>query len=148
MQNTIIAVDISKNVFEVAVSRRPGVVAERHRLSRRRFLPFMGKFKPTTILLEACGTAHPWARQLQVLGHNPILLPAHDTRRYVLRDKTDQADAKALLEAHRNEKIKPVPVKSIEHQEYSPKILDWISFGMSSSAITQERFEIKNSEIR
>jgi transposase len=116
MQNTIIAVDIAKNIFEVAVSRRIGVVAERHRLSRRRFLPFFAEFKPTTVLLEACGTAHHWARQLQNLGHKPILLPAHATRPYVLRNKTDQADAKALLEASRNKDIKPVPVKSIEQQ--------------------------------
>ena len=116
MQNTIIAVDIAKNVFEIAVSHRTGVVSERHRLSRRRFMPFMGKFQPTTVLMEACGSAHHWARQLRKLGHTPILLPAHDTRPYVLRNKTDQADAKALLEAHRNEKIKPVPVKSIEQQ--------------------------------
>ncbi len=116
MQNTIIAVDIAKNVFEVAVSRRTGVVAERHRLSRRRFLPFMGEFQPATVLLEACGSAHHWARQLQAIGHTPILLPAHATRPYVLRNKTDQADAKALLEAFRNKNIKPVPIKSVEQQ--------------------------------
>ena len=116
MQNTIIAVDLAKNVFEVAVSRRTGVVAERHRLSRRRFLPFMGEFQPATVLLEACGSAHHWARQLQAIGHTPILLPAHATRPYVLRNKTDQADAKALLEAFRNKNIKPVPIKSVEQQ--------------------------------
>lgn len=116
MQNTIIAVDLAKNIFEVAVSRRTGVVAEHHRLSRRRFLPFFAERQPTTVLLEACGTAHHWARQLQNLGHQPVLLPAHDTRRYVLRNKTDQADTKALLEAHRNNEIKSVPIKSIEQQ--------------------------------
>ena len=116
MQSTIIAVDLAKNVFEVAVSRRTGVVAERHRLSRRRFLPFMGEFQPATVLLETCGSAHHWARKLQTLGHTPILLPAHATRPYVLRNKTDQADAKALLEAFRNKNIKPVPIKSVEQQ--------------------------------
>ena len=116
MKNTIIAADLAKNIFEVAVSHRAGVVHKRHRLSRRRFLPFFAELKPTTILLEACGSAHHWARQLQKLGHTPILLPAHDTRPYVLRNKTDQADAKALLEAHRNKDIMPVPIKSIEQQ--------------------------------
>ena len=116
MQSTILAVDLAKNVFEVAVSHRTGVVAERHRLSRRRFLPFMGEFQPATVLLEACGSAHHWARQLQAIGHTPILLPAHATRPYVLRNKTDQADAKALLEAFRNKNIKPVPIKSVEQQ--------------------------------
>jgi transposase len=62
MQNTIIAVDLAKNIFEVAVSRRTGVVAERHRLSRRRFLPFFAELKPARVLFEACGTAHHWAR--------------------------------------------------------------------------------------
>lgn len=116
MQNTIIAVDIAKNIFEVAISRRPGVVAERHRLSRRRFLPFLAENKPATVLLEACGSAHHWARKLQELGHRPVLLPAHHTRRYVMRNKTDQADAKALLEAHRNKGVEPVPIKSTEQQ--------------------------------
>jgi transposase len=79
-------------------------------------LPFFAEYRPTTVLLEACGSAHHWARELRKLGHTPLLLPAHDTRRYVLRNKTDQADAKALLEAHRNAAIMPVPVKSIEQQ--------------------------------
>jgi transposase len=67
-------------------------------------------------VLEACGSAHHWARQLQPFGHTVRLLPAHDARRYVRRNKTDRADAKGLLEAHRNEEIHPVPVKTIEQQ--------------------------------
>jgi transposase len=67
-------------------------------------------------LLEACGSAHHWARQVQRLGHTPRLLPAHDVHRYVRRNKTDRADAKALLEADRNDEIRPVPVKSIDQQ--------------------------------
>ncbi len=69
MQHTVIAVDLAKNIFEVAISRRPGLVAKCHRLSRHRFLPFFAELKPTTVLLEACGSAHHWARQLQELGH-------------------------------------------------------------------------------
>jgi len=72
----------------------------------------------SAVLLEACGSAPHWARPLQNLGHKPILLPGHATRRYVLRNKTDQADAKALLEASRNKDIKPVPVKSLEQQAF------------------------------
>jgi transposase len=81
MKNTILAADLAKNVFEVAVSHRPGVVDKRHRLSRRRFLPFFAEHRPATVLLEACGSAHHWARELRKLGHTPLLLPAHDTRR-------------------------------------------------------------------
>jgi transposase len=71
---------------------------------------------PATILLEACGSSHHWARQLTQLGHVVRLLPAHDVHRYVRRNKTDRTDAKALLEAARNEEIHPVPIKTIEHQ--------------------------------
>jgi len=68
------------------------------------------------VLLEACGRSHHWARQLQQFGHTVQLLPAHDVHRYVRRNKTDRNDAKALLEAHRNDEIHAVPVKSIDQQ--------------------------------
>ena len=68
------------------------------------------------MLLEACGRSHHWARQLQQFGHTVQLLPAHDVHRYVRRNKTDRNDAKALLEAHRNDEIHAVPVKSIDQQ--------------------------------
>jgi transposase len=111
-----IAVDLAKTVFEVAVSKEPGRVWLRKRLSRAQLLPFFRNHPPATVLLEACGSSHHWGRQLESLGHRVLLLPPHHTRRYVLRDKTDQADARALLEAHRNEKISPVPVKTLQQQ--------------------------------
>lgn len=119
MQHTTIAVDLAKSVFEIAVSRHPGKVAERHRLSRDRFLPFFAEHLPATVLMEACGSAHHWARQLETLGHQVLLLPPHRTRPYVTGNKTDRSDAKGLLEAHRNELIRPVPVKSLDQQALS-----------------------------
>ena len=109
-----IAVDLAKSVFEVAVSQRPGRVEQRRRLSRRRFLPFFAQQPPATVLLEACSSAHFWARQLRDLGHEAVLLPPRHVRPYRQGNKTDRADAKALLEAHRNEDIRPVPVKTVE----------------------------------
>src|SRR5262245_37656520 len=116
MQDTTISVDIAKAIFEVAVSDRPGHVKEQHRLSRARFLRFFAERTPVRVLLEACGSAHPWARQLQALGHEVVLLPPHAVRPYVSRGKTDRSDARALLEAARNEDIHPVPVKSCSQQ--------------------------------
>ena len=116
MKNTVIAVDLAKNIFQVAVSRRVGVVAEQHRLSRPRLLPFFAEHQPATVLLEACGSAHHWARQLQLLGHRPVLLPPHVTRPYVPRNKTDRADTKGLLEAFRNAEIRSVPIKTVDQQ--------------------------------
>jgi len=115
-EHTTIGVDLSKDVFEIAVSKYPGRVSERKRLNRAKLLPFFSNRPAATVLFEACGSAHYWARQIETMGHRALLLPPHQTRRYVLRDKTDGADAEALLEAHRNEKIIPVPVKTIAQQ--------------------------------
>ena len=116
MQHTTIAVDLAKSVFQVAISHQPGRVDEEHRLSRSRLLRFFATQPAATVLLEACGSAHHWAREFEHLGHRVRLLPPHETRRYVRRNKTDRTDAKALLEAARNEEIHPVPVKSATQQ--------------------------------
>ena len=112
MEHTTIAVDLAKSVFQIAIARRPGHVDEEHRLSRERFLSFFAQQPSATIVLEACGSAHHWARELQPLGHTVRLLPAHDVHRYVRRNKTDRTDAKALLEANRNTEIHAVPIKT------------------------------------
>lgn len=116
MHTTQIAVDLAKSVFEVAVSRRPGRVDERHRLSRSRFVRFIAQHQRVQVLLEACGSAHHWGRELQAMGHDVVLLPPRDVSRYRDGNKTDRADAKALLEAARNHAIDRVPVKSLDQQ--------------------------------
>jgi len=117
MKSVTIAVDVAKSVFEVAVSHRPGRVAENHRLSRDRMMPFFTQKETATVVFEACGTAHYWGRQLQSLGHRVVLLPPHAVRPYVTRNKTDRSDAKGILEAFRNQDIFPVPVKSPAQQQ-------------------------------
>lgn len=113
MKNTTIAVDVAKNVFEIAVSCEAGRIAERKRLPRSKFLRFFAIREPALVLLEACGSAHFWGRELHKLGHTVILLPPHLVRPYRRFNKTDRADAKALLEAYRNEEIQPVPIKGL-----------------------------------
>ncbi len=115
-QPTTIAVDLAKNVFEIAVSDHPGKVRERKRLSRAKFLAFFAERQPAQVLLEACGSSHYWAREIAKLGHTLILLPPQYVRPYVQRSKTDSTDAKGMLEAFRNDKIHPVPVKTPEQQ--------------------------------
>lgn len=116
MESTTIAVDLAKSVFQIAVSRQPGKVAESHRLTRSQFLRFFAERQPALVVMEACGTAHFWAREIQGLGHRVRLLPPHAVRGYVYRNKTDQADAEGLLEANRNDRIREVPVKSVFQQ--------------------------------
>lgn len=117
MQNdTRIAVDLAKAVFEIAVSDRPGRVSRRERLPRAQFLNFFAQQRPATVVMEACGSAHYWGRRIEGLGHRVILLPPHHVRPYVQRNKTDRTDAKGILEASRNEDIRPVPVKTVAQQ--------------------------------
>lgn len=113
MKDTTIAVDLASTIFEVAVSERPGRVSDHQRLSRARFTRFFARRAPATVVLEACGSAHHWGRQLQSFGHRVVLLPPHSVRPYVTRNKTDRTDAKGLLEAFRNDAIRPVPVKTV-----------------------------------
>ena len=116
MEHTTIAVDLAKSVFQVAISHKAGRVDVERRLSRERFLEYLAKQPPATVLLEACGSAHYWARRLQPFGHTVRLLPAHDVHRYVRRNKTDRTDTKGLLEAGRNDEIHAVPVKTVDQQ--------------------------------
>ena len=66
--------------------------------------------------MEACGSAHHWGRKLQDLGHRVVLLPTHQVRPYVKKNKTDRTDAKGILEASRDEEIHPVPIKTVPQQ--------------------------------
>jgi transposase len=116
MNTTTVAVDLAKSVFELAVSDVQGRVSERKRLSREAFSRFFINRPPCRIVMEACGTAHFWARTFQALGHEVKLLPPQHVRPYVRRNKTDRADAAALLEADRCGDILPVPVKSEDQQ--------------------------------
>jgi transposase len=116
MKTTQASVDLAKSVFQVALSTTPGRVDDQHRLSRKRFRRFFAEREPTEVLMEACGTAHHWGRELEAMGHRVRLLPPADVARYRDGNKTDRADAIALLEASRNERIDDVPVKTIEQQ--------------------------------
>ena len=116
MESKVIAIDVAKRVFQVAVSREPGKVCEENRLSRQKLMEWIAKLVPAIVVMEACGSAHALGRLFQKCGHEVKLLPPHLVKPYVRGDKTDRADAKAILEAFRNEDIKSVPVKT-EHQQ-------------------------------
>ena len=67
-KDTTIAVDIAKNVFEIAVSAQPGRVSERKRCSRSQMLPFFRGREPSAVVLEACGAAQELGRSLTAMG--------------------------------------------------------------------------------
>ena len=114
MDATTVAVDLAKDVIEVAVAG--GRAVQRERLSRKGFARFLGQQSASTIVMEACSGAHFWARCAQEAGHSVKLLPAQYVKPYRRRNKTDRADCSALLEASRNPELKPVAVKTPWHQ--------------------------------
>jgi len=116
MNATTVAVDLAKNVFELVAADEYWRVTERARLTRGQFERWFANRSVRLVVMEACATAHYWARTLRSRGMEVRLLPAKYVRAYVRRNKTDAADAMALLEAARGSDITPVAVKSIEQQ--------------------------------
>src|SRR5258708_21504965 len=114
MNATTVAVDLAKNVFELALADERWKIIERARLTRAQFERWFDNRKVDRVVMEACGSAHHWARTLRARGIEVRLLPAQYVRAYVKRNKTDPADAQALLEAARAGDIRPVHAKSIE----------------------------------
>jgi hypothetical protein len=86
-------------------------------VARDKFPVFFAQLPSATVVMEACGSAHFWGRRIEELGHRVVLLPAQYVRPYVLRNKTDRTDTGGMLEAYRNDDIRPVPIKSVPQQE-------------------------------
>ena len=116
MQITMIGLDIAKNVFQVHGIDSDEKVVVRKRLRRGQVIRFFEALPPCLVGLEACATAHHWARELTKLGHEVRLMPAKDVKAYVKRNKNDAADAEAICEAVRRPTMRFVRVKSAEQQ--------------------------------
>ena len=91
-------------------------VVVRKQLRRGQVLAFFAALAPCLIGMEACATAHYWARELTKLGHKVRLMPAKDVKAYVKRNKNDAADAEAICEAVRRPTMRFVQIKSAEQQ--------------------------------
>ena len=116
MQITTIGLDIAKNVFQVHGIDAAEKVVVRKQLRRRQVLEFFKALPPCLVGMEACATAHYWARELMKLGHLVRLMPAKDVKAYVKRNKNDAADAEAICEAVRRPTMRFVQIKSAEQQ--------------------------------
>ena len=116
MQVTTIGLDIAKNVFQVHGIDAAEKVVVRKQLRRRQVLEFFKALPACLVGMEACATAHYWARELTKLGHRVRLMPAKDVKAYVKRNKNDAADAAAICEAARRPTVRFVQIKSTEQQ--------------------------------
>src|SRR6516165_6334432 len=116
MQVTTIGLDIAKNVFQVHGIDANEKVVVRKQLRRSQVIAFFAALAPCLIGMEACATAHYWARELRKLGHKVRLMPAKDVKAYVKRNKNDAADAEAICEAVRRPTMRFVQIKTAEQQ--------------------------------
>ena len=116
MNIATIGLDIAKNVFQVHGVDDEGRGVLRRKLRRGKLLEVFSGLEPCLVGLEACATAHHWARELIALGHEVRLMPPAYVRAYVKRNKNDAADAEAICEAVRRPTMRFVPVKSAEAQ--------------------------------
>ena len=111
-----IGLDLAKHVFQVHGVDEQGAVVVRKPLRRSAVLKFFAALSPCTVGIEACSTAHYWARELASLGHTVRLMPPAYVKPYVKRGKNDAADAEAICEAVMRPTMRFVPMKSAEQQ--------------------------------
>jgi len=116
MQSKTIAVDLAKSVFQVTFADENQRITERRRLSRPQFQRLITQSSPSRIVMEGCASAHHWGRLAIAHGHEPKLLHAKYVAAYVRRNKTDAADADALLRADGDDTLVPIAVKSVDQQ--------------------------------
>jgi transposase len=114
MQITTIGLDLAKHWFQVHGIGANGEVIVRRRLWRSGVVAYFRSLEPCLVGMEACATAHHWARELTALGHTVKLMPPAYVKAYVKRNKNDAAHAEAICEAVTRPSMRFVPVKDAE----------------------------------
>lgn len=115
-KDTMIGVDLAKSSFQIHGASMAGHVKFRRKLSRSQFLNFMAAQAPAVVVMEACGGAHHWARELAGLGHEVKLIAPIYVKPFLKRQKNDAADAEAIVEAAQRPEMRFVESKSTEQQ--------------------------------
>lgn len=116
MKVTTTGIDLAKSVFQVHGVDEHGKTVLKKQLKREQVAPFFANLPTCLIGMEACGSAHHWARKLQSLGHTVRLIAPQFVKPYVKTNKNDAADAEAICEAVARPNMRFVPVKNVEQQ--------------------------------
>jgi len=116
MKITTVGIDLAKNVFQVHAVDERGRAVLRKQLRRDQLTTFFVNLPPCLIGMEACASAHHWARTLQRFGHTVRLMAPQFVKPYVKSNKNDVADAEAICEAVGRPNMRFVPIKSVEQQ--------------------------------
>lgn len=115
-KDTMIGVDLAKSVFQLHGASMTGQLKFRKKLSRQGFAEFMFRQPPAVVVMEACGSAHYWAREMSRLGHEVKLIAPRYVKPFVKRQKNDAADAEAIVIAAQRPEMRFVEPKSTERQ--------------------------------
>lgn len=116
MNITTVGIDLAKSVFQLHGVDARGKTVLRKALKRRQMMSFFAQLPPCLIGMEACGSAHFWARKLTELGHTVKLMAPQFVKPYVKTNKNDARDAEAICEAVARPNMRFVPLKNVEQQ--------------------------------
>ena len=116
MNDTMIGVDLAKNVFQLHIASAGGELKARKKLTRLQFFRFMSEHPVALVVMEACGSAHHWAREMVKLGHAVKLIAPQYVKPFVKRQKNDAADAEAIVIAARQPEMRFVEMKTVDQQ--------------------------------
>ena len=120
MKITTVGIDLAKNVMQIRGVDERGRTVLRKQLKRGQVASFLGTLEPCLIGMEACGSAHHWARKLQGFGHTVRLMAPQFVKPYVKTNKNDVADAEAICEAVGRPNMRFVPLKTTSSKVCSP----------------------------
>jgi len=116
MNNSVIGIDIAKQIFHLVKINEFGKIVLRKKLRRVQLLNYISNHPQSSIAMESCASSQHWAREFKQLGHEVVLLPAQHVKPYVRGNKNDYNDALAIAEASRFQEIRPVAIKTVEQQ--------------------------------
>ena len=116
MKITTIGIDLAKEVFQIHGVDERGKAVLRKQLKRKGMAEYFANLEPCLVGMEACGSAHHWARKLEGYGHTVKLMAPQFVKPYVKTNKNDMADAEAICEAVGRPNMRFVPVKNVEQQ--------------------------------
>lgn len=138
MKDTMIGVDLAKNIIVLHGASLTGELRFRRKLSRSQFIQFMQRQQAAVVVLEACGSAHYWARELVAYGHEVKLIAPQYVRPFVKRQKNDAADAEAIAIAARQPEMRFVEPKGPDQQARAVLFRAW-------ERVVRQRTELVNA---